>query len=220
MTIDFFWPFGLVLLIIVAVAVTTGVFNRKRHERNRALAAERGWSYQAKMPGMARQVVSDVGGERSGRAFVGVFEGTTDRGVFYAGTAQWTEHRGSGENQSSETVRRKVVTMPIPLAAPRMRLEREGFLKNIFNRDLKTEWEEFNRAWIVTGEDPRFVSAVLTPTMQEWLMPIRVSYLLKPGWITVYADGRLEAADVDVLLPALTGFCDRITPFLWQDYRQ
>lgn len=211
---------GLITVVLVGIGISLYV-NKVRHERFGEAARQRGWTYHKKLNSMRRQVVEDVRGGRSGNAFVSVFEGSVDGQQFFAGTAQWTETSGSGDNRRTETFKRKVLTRPIPLRAPRMRLEKEGFLKNIFNRDIKTEWEVFNKTWIITGDDPRFVSAVLSPTMQQWLMDhTDYHFALRSGWITVFTgeNRMLQVDDVDGFLAASTGFCDEIASFIWQDY--
>lgn len=215
---------ALVPIILVLALAVMGIgfyLSKKRHERFAEAARQRGWTYHKKLSSMRRQVVEDVRGGRAGNEFVSVFEGSFDGQPFFAGTAQWTENRGSGDNRRTETFHRKVLTRPIALQAPRMRLEKEGLLKNIFNRDLKTEWEVFNKTWIINGDDPRFVSAVLSPTMQQWLMDhTEYQFALRSGWITVFAgeDRRLEVEEVDGFLAASAGFCNQIAPFIWQDY--
>lgn len=216
---------GIFIILIIALIVggiAIGAYmTKKRHERLAGFASQRGWKYHKKLNSMRRQVVVDVGGGRSGNAFHGVFEGELQGRPFYAGTAEWDETTGSGDDQTTKTYRRAIITRPISLNSPSMRLEKESFLTKIFNRDIKTEWEEFNKAWLIKGDDPRFVSAVLSPTMQQWLMHHQdYCYVLRPGWVSVYSprDARLQYEDIDTLIAASTGFTEQILPFIWQDY--
>lgn len=219
--------FGDSSFIVIVIVVLAGVFgitmyvSKKRHERAAEAAKSRGWTYHKRFDSLRREVVKDVRGGRSGNAFVGVFEGEFEGGRFYAGTAQWTETTGSGDNQQTQTHHRPILTRAIPLDSPAMRLEKENFVTKIFNRDIKTEWEEFNKEWRVTGDDPRFVSSVLSPTMQQWLMRNPgYCFVLRPGWVSVYRpdSDRLDVEDVEGLLAVSAAFTGEILPFIWQDY--
>ena len=211
--------FIIVVIVFGLILFVAEHFTRKKHEKNLAYAQSRGWRYHKQHPTLARVAVQMVGGGRRSNSFRMVFEGQSAGRPFLAGTARWTESSGSGKNRSSETHYRRVVLRPIELNVRDVRLVKEGFFNNLFNRDIKTEWEVFNEQWKVTAPDERFVHALLSPTMQEWLMRHSdLNLCLDSGWLAFYTNGQLAAEEVDSIVARSDGFLAQIPRFLWQDY--
>lgn len=209
--------FGLVA--IIAVGAYQMYAKKKKNEENQLYATDRGWTYHKKHPTFARQAVQAVKGGRDSNTFQMVFEGRDNNVPFYAGTAVWTETTGSGDDRKTSTYYRKLIMRPLGLNVQGARIEKETVFNNMFNRDIKTEWEEFNKAWKISSNDHRFVHALLAPAMQEWLMRnTDLNFFVSSGWLYVYAVGRLEKESVDHYIRVSNEFREKVPEFLWQDY--
>lgn len=209
----------IILIAVIGVAVFSHYLQKKKHEENQRLAATRGYRYHQSYPSLAKQVVAAVDGGHESRRFTMVFEGEKEGLHFLAGTAQWTVTTGSGKNRNRRTYYRKVVMIPCELKVHEVRIQKENFFNNIFNRDLKTEWEQFNEAWKLTGSDPRFVHALLDQQMQQWFMRHQAkNFMLGEGWLYIYTEGRLEYEELDHYLEIGREFRERVPAFVWHDY--
>lgn len=125
---------------------------------------------------------------------------------------------GSGDSRTTHT--RGFFYYPIPASFPSTRIKPAG----IFSKfgDIDTEWAQFNRTFDTHSESPQFVSALLNPRMQEFLLRSlgggAVTLHLIPGAMLLMLPS-WKARDYPVLRRIVAEFEKRVVPFLWSDFR-
>lgn len=112
-----------------------------------------------------------------------------------------------------------VVTHRLAHPLPRLRLQPEINVPMVGRQGQEFEWAQFNEAWNVQADEPRFAHDLLTPRMMELLMTHRGAWLIVHE-ANVYAivPGHQEAEDIDDLSDLLTEFVARVPTFVWERY--
>lgn len=84
---------------------------------------------------------------------------------------------------------------------------------------LTTEWEEFNRTFLVESESYSFGHALLNPLMQEYLMSHTVGLEMKigPGAILLVISN-WDVTHWDRITEVAAGFEEKVLPFLWKQF--
>lgn len=83
-------------------------------------------------------------------------------------------------------------------------LLRQGVLGALNWKDIDIGDEQFDKRWIVKGDDPAYVHAVLTPTVRAWLMTFD----------DTHSAPTLEVRDADVIAVAEGEHIERIPELL------
>jgi len=77
-------------------------------------------------------------------------------------------------NRSRDYHRFTCAILTIPAACPRLRLSRENVITrledHLTHHDVKLEYDDFNRRFLVNCEDQKFAFALLDGQMMEWLL--------------------------------------------------
>jgi hypothetical protein len=132
------------------------------------------------------------------------------RGVAFSYTG------GSG----SSRVRAGVYALELPVELPwvhvRAELPGEGVARLLGGQDIELESEDFNRAYRVTSEDPRFAYDLLCPRTMEELVAFRRLTVQVAGRFLVATGGRkLDLAWIDFVLGLLARMVDRLPDYVW-----
>lgn len=120
-------------------------------------------------------------------------------------------------------VRYHVVAVQLPNALPTVWLtpRRADAPAVAGGGEVLFESAEFNDAWRVTGDDPRFVHAAVTPqVMSRLLRPDAVGLELRTegAWLVHWRLGRPDPASTERALGVLGDLVDALPPFVWQRY--
>lgn len=88
-------------------------------------------------------------------------------------------------------------------------------------REVLFESAEFDDGWRVTGDDPRFVHAAVTPqVMSRLLRPDTTGLELRVegAWVVHWRLGRADPASTERALDVLADVVDALPPFVWHQY--
>jgi hypothetical protein len=117
-----------------------------------------------------------------------------------------------------------VHALALPARLPWVHISAEGYAhkaaKLLGGQDIELESEEFNRAYRVRSDDPRFAVDLLNARTMDLLLrcggpDVRVG----GGYIVLVTDGRLDLSAVDAALVLLATMCEQLPGFVWTDRR-
>lgn len=106
---------------------------------------------------------------------------------------------------------------------PTIRIGRERALDKVVQRiglrDIELESEEFNRAFVIQCEDPKFATDLLAPEMMEFLLTTKalLEFETKGRWLLI-STKRVAASDMPGLVNLADQFLQRIPPLIWDIY--
>jgi hypothetical protein len=162
--------------------VVQWVWGKIRHNMLAGFASANGWSFTDKKPGLTKAWKGDpfqaFGGGRAKEVFEGTWHPTGHQFMAF------DYERGKGRLPSNTTVFRtrsssvnghfEVRVLGLPRALPSLAIAHESFGdkvgKAFGGQDIEFESDNFNRAYRVTSDDPRFAYSVITPQLIEWLL--------------------------------------------------
>jgi len=212
---------GALLAVLVVGTVLLGILEWRGHRRYlRRYARRRGWQWQARGDEPAR-----------GRTAFGPFTGKhrinsvmtfAVRNDVRARACQVVSAPGG---KLFKKVRHWVIMIVLPAPVPFLTVRPEPRAGRS-GRDVQFEWQEFNDAWEVHGEDRRVVHAVINGRMMEWLMnpssrPRRLtdSFVLDGEALYTFGPGGLDATTIERRANELVAFTDQVPEFLWSRSR-
>ncbi|TDE99025.1 hypothetical protein EXU48_02230 [Occultella glacieicola] len=216
-----FFPGGIWILFVVIFAVLAIIgwrANKKRQERLRAFAAQRGWVYTANVPTLVNRWQSPPFRQGSSRRASEVLTGTFHGEQISSFTYTYTT--GSGKNRTTHHYH--VVSLHLPTALPGLQLTPEGagtaIAKFFGGQDIEFESAAFNDAWRVRASSARFAYDFIHPRMMERLLQgdaVGRSITVEGEDIYLWANGRQQLAYIDAYLNLLYGIVDRVPRHLW-----
>jgi hypothetical protein len=171
--------FPLVFVLFVAVAIAIAVLGyrakRKRQQAMAAIARNQGLDFSVDDPfgTLAEPFTLLRRGDGRGVENVswGVWHGVEVRAFDYW---YYEETRDSNGRTSRSYSRFDCVLASVDARCPRLTIAQENILTRLADaltfRDLEFESEEFNRRFNVTGDDPRFATALCDARMMQWLL--------------------------------------------------
>jgi hypothetical protein len=220
-----------VLIVLVGLAVGGGIFwftciaAKKRREEFAAFAARQGFTYTPANNPLANQW--------SGRPFqtgdhqqvknvlTGAFQGRQLIAFDYSYQTHSTDSKG---RRTTTTHKFGVVVMQLPGALPQLQVTHEGIfggaVANAFGfADLQFESEQFNRAFRVKADDPRFGHAVIHPRMMELLLARgEIGWRIEGNSLVGWDQGSHSPAEIMSRLRLLSQVVDNVPPYVWRDY--
>jgi hypothetical protein len=220
-----------VLIVAVAIVIAGGVvyFNymaaKKRREAFAAFAAQQGLAYQPENHALANQwsgTPFQTGDHwRVKNVLTGPFQGRQIVAFDYSYQTHSTDSKG---RRSTTTHKFGVVVMQLPGPLPHLEVTHEGIfggaLANAFGfADLQFESEQFNRAFRVKADDPRFGHAVIHPRMMEMLLARgEIGWRIEGNSLVGWDNGAHNPAEVMNRLQLLQLVTDHVPPYVWRDY--
>ena len=117
-----------------------------------------------------------------------------------------------------------VHALALPARLPWVHIAAEGYTqkaaKLLGRQDIELESEEFNRAYLVQSEDPKFAVDLLNARTMDLLLrcggpDVRV----EGGYIVLVTDGFVDLSAVDAALVVLATMCEQLPSFVWTDRR-
>jgi hypothetical protein len=220
--------FWLIAVIVVAVVGVGWYLQHLAHKKKVAAfttyAAQRGWRYTEKNRGLVDRFDGQPFGEGHGRTVRHVLEGTHRDRQAQAFEYSYKETSGSGDNRRTETFYFTVVSLSTPSPRPRLEVTREGLGRKLLGfvgiRDLQLESEEFNRTFLIRGEDDKFAYDILHPRMMEWMLAderaLETPFRFERGDLVTWTSGRIELSTVDQHLDYLCDLLERTPSFVWK----
>lgn len=191
---------------------------KKRREQWTAWAAARQWRIIDRSTDYFSGLRGGPFGRGSSRSAKLIVEGRFNGQPVSSFSYQYST--GSGKNRS--TYHFQICTMRVPGAQfPLTELAPEHWASLAFGEDLQFEDSEFNDAWRITSDSPRFAHAVVHPRMMEWLkrgFPMDISTLwLESGSVWVARRSHLDPDALDSYFNLLSDFVDHMPHYLFDD---
>lgn len=225
------FPFGLVFFGVVAFMIGLVVFSiisrRRQRERLAQYAASRGWGYEPSGHNLAGHLGDDYPfNAGDSRKYSDVFTYTSGDATGMSLEFTYSVTTRTGDTQSTSTYPFHVVTLNLPVALPRLMLRREGrtdAVGKFFGRqDIQFESAEFNKAWLVQGDNLAAAHDIVNPRMMEWLMDPRTehaAFSISGSRAITYVKGRQRTENIDALIARVHGFVAQIPGFVWDKAR-
>jgi hypothetical protein len=221
-------PLAFVALVIVGglLAYLSWQADQKRRAQFASFAAAKGWDYSPHDPhgleGRWNCFPFDRGHSRKAS---NVFTGTADGGLpmvafDYLYKETTTDSKG---HSSTTTYRFAVCVVRLPCPLPDLFVGNENFLTRIGSaigiEDIEFESDDFNRAFRVKSDNPKFASDLLHPRMMELLLARGrgIEWRLM-GWdMLTWRKGRLAIPDLLERSSLLCRIVQGIPSFVWKD---
>jgi hypothetical protein len=199
---------------------------QKRIAQMSGLAASKGWRYSYADPydlpsrwggtpfgkGYARQAEHVISGDVHGRPMV-AFD--------YEYKEDSTDSKG---NRDTTTYHFFVCVLRMPGPLPELAVAPEGFFSRIGQvfgvHDIELESEDFNRAYRVSCDNPKFASDVLHPRMMEMLLRFdpRCQFRFWGSDVIWWSSGNGSPAEVLMSSEMLSRLVDGVPAFVWKDH--
>ncbi len=214
-------PWGFIILfVLVAVAlIGAGIYlEHKRREMWRQIAARYGFRYTTHdpfdLPNRYSFALFKQGhSRRASNCLEGVHDGLPVILFDYRYTT------GSGKNQSTHHV--SALLARLDVHCPRLTIRPENvmdkFAAFLGFDDIDFEYDRFNRAFHVNGDDKKFAYDVCHSDMMEFLLEHpSMTWELRGGDLLLYSwtMGTFDADEVDRCLGLAKGFVERIPDYL------
>lgn len=128
---------------------------------------------------------------------------------------------GHGKNRRRHTL--TAIAFLLPAAYPATTIRPSNALDSVAAAlgftDFEVEFEDFNRRFHVSSEDPRFVSALLCPEVVEFLMArdLRAWHFV-PGLFVVLMHGSIDPMKIGVVLSEMEELLSHVPAHLRADY--
>jgi hypothetical protein len=206
--------FGLVLVALVGYL--RYVAKQRRRAGFRQMAAQLGLSYSQEDPfgilGFAYTLLHQGDGQGVENVVSGAWQGFELTAFDYW---YYTESTDSNGSTSRAYHRFDCVLVPIDADCPRLSIRRESFLSSLADalsfHDLRFESEEFNRAFNVRCEVPKFANDLVDGRMMTWLLAgdSDVAYEAV-GRRVLVAGPRIQPVELTGLLAAACGFVQHV----------
>jgi hypothetical protein len=171
--------FPVIFVLFVAVAIGAAVLayraKLRRQRELAAVAAQHGLDFSVDDPFGTLDEPFSLLRRGDGRGVEnvlwGTWQGLEARAFDYWYYEESTDAKGHTSRSYS---RYDCVLAPVDARCPRLAIAEENLLTRIADaltfRDVEFESEEFNRRFNVTGDDPRFATALCDARMMRWLL--------------------------------------------------
>jgi len=218
---------GAVLVLGIAVACTLFYLKWRSEQKRRDLlvqwAAANKWSFAARDDSWAERWQGTPFGEGSSRHARNVLTGQWKGRPFSSFDYSYETYSSNGKGgTTTETHYFAVSAVTLPTYLPSLQVTPANLLSRLGNAlglsDIELESEDFNRAFRVHANDPKFASDVLTArTMQMLLGRPRFSWRIEGGDILCWHDGEQHPAEVTARVATLLDVVAGIPSFVWHD---
>ena len=217
------------LFLLVAVVIGVGVyFNYKREQKRRALltewAAANKWTLLDEDDQWCSRWQGNPFNEGDHRRARNVLTGTWKGKPFVSFDYSFQTHTSDGKGgTSTQTHHYAVSAVSLPAYLPRLQVTPESLLTRFGNAvgfaDIELESEDFNRAFRVHANDPKFASDVLTArTMQLLLSRPRISWRIEGSDILCWQSGEQQPVAVNAAVSTMLDVVEGIPSFVWHDH--
>jgi hypothetical protein len=221
---------GLLTVVLIALVVfgVLGYVNYKREQARRGAlfqwASANKWQFTVADDTWAGRWNGAPFDEGDHRRVRNVINGRWKTQPFVSFDYSYETHSSDGRGGTSTQVHRfTVAALPLPADLPRLQVTPESLLSRVGHvfgmQDIDLESEEFNRAFRVTSNDPKFASDALPPrTMQLLLSRTHVSWRTEGTDLVCWWHGEQSAVDVTEALSTMCDVIAGIPSFVWHDH--
>jgi hypothetical protein len=215
----------LIIAIVAAVALVIylgWLYEKKRRERMRALAAQYGWSYLSRDDSPLSDYRGDPFGSGSERKCKHVMRGSYHDRPSTVFEFEYVTYTTDSQGRRQKNTHRVMVTaLGTPAALPWVQVTRENVIHKIGHAlgfdDIELESEDFNRRYRVKAQDRKVAYDVLHPRMMELLLHTEgPAWRLENGALLTWSKGRLNAERVAPLLDFSATVIDNVPDFVWR----
>ena len=217
------------IFLLVAVLIGVGIyFNYKREQKRKALlaqwAAANKWTLYDEDDQWCSRWQGNPFGEGDHRRARNVLTGTWKGKPFVSFDYSYETHSSNGKGgTTTQTHRYAVTAVTLPAYLPRLQVTPETLLTRFGNAvglaDIELESEDFNRAFRVHANDPKFASDVLTArTMQLLLSRPHLSWRIEGTDILCWQAGEQEPVAVNAAVATMLDVVAGIPSFVWHDH--
>jgi hypothetical protein len=212
--------FAAFLALAVVAVVLSYLSAKKRQEAMQALAAARGWRYEAEQPLLVDRFTGAPFGLGFGRRAYNVVYGTHDGRDLVSFDYTYKTQTSDGKTTTTHTHTFSVLALRMGVVMPPLSVDPENFLDRFVGRitgnDIDLESDDFNRAFTVSCPDRKFASDVLHPQMMEYLLQHpHLGWRFEQDSMLVIATGQRTSEQIDVTIEVMDGITGRIPEFVW-----
>lgn len=212
---------GVSAVIIVAL-IATYYIDMKRRAALQAACASRGWQYQSQDLSLVGRWSGQPFGRGERRQARNILRGTHQGRPHLAFDYSYqTKSTDSNGRTKRTTHRYAVLALDVGVALPALAVSSDNALKralNTFtNADINFESDDFNRAFTVTADDPKFAYDILHPQTMDLLLNQGrdTSWRFEGKHLLAVRSGNLDLADVDSDLTLLDALIDAVPAYVW-----
>src|SRR4051794_33391994 len=185
-----------------------------------ALAAARGWRFEAQQPLLVERFTGPPFGLGFGRQAYNVLYGTHGGRDLVSFDYTYKTQTSDGKTTTTHTHTFSVLALRMGVPMPPLTVDPENLLARFVSRisgsDIDLESEQFNRTFTVTCPDRRFASDVLHPRMMEYLLQHRhVGWRFDQDSMLVVASGRRTPEQIDATIAVMDGITALVPEFVW-----
>lgn len=214
-----------VVVVVIGIAYLSYQAAKKRREAFAAFAAQQGLTYVESDDTLANQWQGEPFGRgdhrRARTVLSGLYQGRQVVAFDYSYQTHSTDSKG---NRQTTTHKYGVVVMRLPGPLPRLEVTHEGIFGGAVANalgfaDLQFESEQFNRAFRVKADDPRFGHAVIHPRMMELLLARgEIGWRFEGDSVVGWDRGAHTPVEVLNRLQLLQQVVEQVPPYVWRDY--
>lgn len=219
----------LVIVAVAAVAITVAYFNYKREQQRKDLLAQwafaNNWTIAPVDDSWCTRWVGAPFNEGDHKRAKNVITGAWKNHPFVSFDFSYQTHSSDGRGATStQTHHYAVSSVQLPTYLPGLQVTPESALSRLgeavgLNTDIDLESEDFNRAFRVRANNPKFASDVLTPrTMQMLLSRPHFSWRIEGADILCWQQGEQKPAEVTAVVSTMLDVVAGIPSFVWHDY--
>lgn len=222
---------GVFFLFFIAFAVLVGYLayrsyqqSKKRAEALMTWATQNGWQFEVEDDSWCQRWNGAPFNEGDHRRARNVIIGQANGRPFAAFDYSYQTHSSNGQGGSSTTTHHYFVfSLAMPTVLPMLQVTPESMFSRLGNAfgltDIELESEDFNRAYRVHSNDPKFASDVLTPrTMEQLLAEPHLSWRIEGLDIMSWQNGTLTPQACSVVQSRLAMVIAGIPDFVWKDH--
>jgi len=220
--------FWLVFVLVLVVGGTLFYLQWQREQKRRSLlvewAAANNWTFEARDDQWCARWQGAPFTEGDHRRACNVLAGQWKGKPFVSFDYTYETHSSDGKGGRSTTTHHYAVSsVQLPTYLPRLQVTPENLLSRLgsavgISPDIELESEDFNRAFRVQANDPKFASDVLTPrTMQMLLTRPRFSWRIEAADILCWEQGEQQPAEVTARVATMLDVLAGIPSFVWHD---
>jgi hypothetical protein len=218
----------LVFVVVAAVAGVVLYLQWQREQKRRSLlvewAAANNWTYLAEDDQWCSRWQGTPFGDGDHRRARNVLTGAWKGKPFVSFDYSYQTHSSNGKGgQSTQTHHCAVSAVQLPTYLPRLQVTPENLLTRFGNAvglsDIELESEDFNRAFRVHANDPKFASDVLSArTMALLLSRPHLSWRIEGTDILCWQDGEQKPVAVTAAVATMLDVVAGIPSFVWHDH--
>ena len=218
---------GAVLVLGIAIACTLFYLKWRSEQKRRGLlmqwALANKWTFIAADDSWCNRWQGDPFGKGDHRRAHNVLTGQWKGRAFTSFDYSYQTHSSNGKGgQNTESHYFAVSAVALPTYLPSLQVTPENLLSRMGNAfgltDIELESEDFNRAFRVHANDPKFASDVLSPrTMEMLLSRPRFSWRIEGGDILCWDSGEQHPAEVTARVATMLDVVTGIPSFVWHD---